>query len=447
MSRSSDAGHFFQTTASLSEIERRAAKSKNTAGDPIKFSSKILALLADPEDADVGFVAEAAAVVRRVRLESKNTSVAFTGPTAPVTCLALSSSNAKDQPRTLFAGSWDKSIYAYSVPSSSPSSSQPIRKYVAGGHTDFVKAIVYVQIPLPVEKGRATERRGYKELLVSGGQDAKIIIWDVQTGKALKTLKGHARGVQCLAIDPLSLPGADFQADNSTTSNGAADTSGIILFSADTTREIRRWRIRLTSTGDIDAAQIDLDDKPEDFVGPIDPIVAHETSIYTLHFDADGDLWTASADKSVKCLSRERKWTTEMELPHPDFVRDVVVDEAGGWVVTVCRDEEVRVWERGEGRLRCVYSGHWEEVTSVAIVGTGGRRRVVSGSIDGTVRSWSLAPDEMGKVMEERERVERGELKEEEETETETALPGKAGERLMTEEEERELAELMDEDD
>jgi hypothetical protein len=57
-------------------------------------------------------------------------------------------------------------------------------------------------------------------------------------------------------------------------------------------------------------------------------------------------MWTASADKTAKCLVRADGWKANLSLDHPDFVRDILVDEAGGWVVTACRDEEVRVWNR-----------------------------------------------------------------------------------------------------
>jgi hypothetical protein len=45
-------------------------------------------------------------------------------------------------------------------------------------------------------------------------------------------------------------------------------------------------------------------------------------------------------------LVRQDGWKANLTLEHPDFVRDVVVYETGGWVVTACRDEEVRVWNR-----------------------------------------------------------------------------------------------------
>jgi len=69
MSRSTDPGHFFQSSAALSEISRKAAKSKNSFGNPIRLPSKILAVIADPDDAGRVFVAEAAGTVRRVVLE------------------------------------------------------------------------------------------------------------------------------------------------------------------------------------------------------------------------------------------------------------------------------------------------------------------------------------------------------------------------------------------
>ena len=67
MSRSNDAGHFFQTSSALATTERKDAKAKNTHGEPIKLPSKILAVHAGDEGAV--YVAEAAGDVRRVVLE------------------------------------------------------------------------------------------------------------------------------------------------------------------------------------------------------------------------------------------------------------------------------------------------------------------------------------------------------------------------------------------
>ena len=69
MSRSNDAGHFFQTSDALASNERKAAKAKNKHGNPLKLSSKILAAIGDPTDDGAVYVAEAAGEVKRVALE------------------------------------------------------------------------------------------------------------------------------------------------------------------------------------------------------------------------------------------------------------------------------------------------------------------------------------------------------------------------------------------
>ena len=53
----------------LTESARKASKSKNASGNPIKLASKILAVAADPENNERVYVAEAAGTVRRVVLE------------------------------------------------------------------------------------------------------------------------------------------------------------------------------------------------------------------------------------------------------------------------------------------------------------------------------------------------------------------------------------------
>lgn len=170
------------------------------------------------------------------------------------------------------------------------------------------------------------------------------------------------------------------------------------------------------------------------------PILAHETSVYKLRFDADGDLWTASADKTARHLVRSRGWEADTTLLHPDFVRDVVVSERAGLVVTACRDEEVRVWDASSGDLVCTYSGHFEEVTGLALVEGG--RKVVSVSIDGTVRKWSLERNDMARYLEEAKREEEsGDAAEDQQ------VPVEGSGSMLTAEEEAELAELMEDDD
>ena len=304
--------------------------------------------------------------------------------TAPLTCLAISGDK-----HALFAGCWDKSIYHIEL-----SSKQLTQRLT--GHSDFVKCLL------------TTSLNG-KPILLSGGADATIIVWDIESGKQLHKLKGHTKSLQHFAIDPFSLP-----------EDATEPPDHFILFSASSDREIRRWHISLESS----------DELPESLERPI---LAHETSVYKLLFDNDGDLWTASADKTAKHLVRERNWEPDTVLDHHDFVRDVVVAEDLGYIITACRDEEVRVWDPPSQGIICMYSGHFEEVTGLVLMG----RSVVSVSIDGTIRRWGLEKKDIEEYQEELRKEAAGE-----------DSGGGGGEKksMLTAEEEAELAELMDDD-
>lgn len=178
---------------------------------------------------------------------------------------------------------------------------EPLHRYA--GHTDFVKTVICVLLD-------------HKAFLISGGADASIIVWDIGSRTKLYTLRGHKGAIQDLVIDPTSY---------------ISPSSSVTVFSASSDQEITRWTVGQGHCVEAEQTQ---------------PIIEHETSVYKLFFDADDDLWTASADGTVKCLSREAGWKADTVLTHPDFVRDVVVDERGGWVITACRDEDVRVWNR-----------------------------------------------------------------------------------------------------
>lgn len=243
-----------------------------------------------------------------------------------------------------------------------------------------------------------------KEVLVSASQDASIIVWDVATGKKLHTLKGHTRGILALALDT-----ADYEPTRDTAT----------VFSAGSDREIRRWTIGLTSAAEVQPS----------------PLILHETSIDAIHFDSDGDVWTASADKTAKCLSRGREWDEDATFEHPDFVRDVAVDEDTGWAVTACRDEEIRVWDKASGRLHHTFSGHYEEVTALVLLS---KQRLISVGIDATVRQWSLKPHDLAQAIKEAEDERLGKEKE---------MNPESKEGLMTVEEEAELAELLEDSD
>lgn len=297
----------------------------------------------------------------------------------------------------VYAGSWDKDIWSWDIETGSSG-----RKF--SGHSDFVKTLLYTSL-------------GGKEVLISGGADKKILVWDIASGKRLHTLQDPSTtmmALQHLAIDP-----------------ALTSKDEIILVSASSDPHIRRWKITLDGYEQLAETFHDCPDAERL------TIQEHETSVYKLHFDLtddSADLWTASADGTAKCLSRARNFVTEDTFEHKDYVRAVVATDA--WVITAGRDENVKVWDRASGKLQYTLDGHYEEVTDLVLLpaANGLPQRICSVSIDRTVRTWPLAKKELDDLVEQMKAPPK-----EEEVKTE----GNGG---MTAEEEAELAELLDSD-
>jgi WD40 repeat protein len=321
----------------------------------------------------------------------------YRGPTTPVTCLAIGGKDGQ----SVFAGSWDKYVWSWDI----LSAKQGVK---FAGHSDFVKAVICTKI-------------SGLECLISGGADKKIILWDAITGSRLQTMQDPMTtmmAVQHLAIDPfLSTEGE------------------VLLVSASSDPNIRRWRITRDRYEQLPEEHTDQPSAERS------TIQEHETSVYKLLFDTDGediDLFTASADGTAKCLSRVGKFTAEDVYEHGDYVRAVVVSDH--WVITGGRDENVKVWDRSSAELYCTLEGHYDEVTDLVLLksGTAGKPDVVcSVSIDGTIRTWPVEKGELDKVImeirNESKPSETGEVKDEKES-------------LLSPEEEAELAALMDDD-
>ncbi|CAM1509198.1 Fc.00g029370.m01.CDS01 [Cosmosporella sp. VM-42] len=392
--QSADPERFFETDASQAQRERRAAKSGNKHGDPITMKSKILAAIPDPASPFSSiFIAEAAGAVRRVNVESSEPKATYRGPKTPVTCLAIGGQGNT----TIFAGSWDKDIWSWDI-----ESTQPGRKY--SGHSDFVKTVVCTTI-------------SGKPVLISGGADKKIIVWDIETGRRLQTLQDPTTtmmSVQHISIDPVL---------------STADSTVIVSASSDP--HIRRWKITLNGYERLPET---FHDRPETERLTIEE---HETSVYRLVFDdagEDGDLWTASADGTAKCLARSRNFVADDSFTHGDYVRAVAVTDQ--WVITAGRDENVKVWDRSSGKLYATLEGHFEEVTDLVMLRDpqGAGEKICSVSIDRTIRTWPLRKAELDDVVVKIRAAAKPSAEEEE----------KKVEGLLTAEEEAELAELMD---
>lgn len=146
---------------------------------------------------------------------------------------------------------------------------------------------------------------------------------------------------------------------------------GNIVYSGGSESSIRRWFI---------TAAIGKEDGEVSWI--------HQTSVYSLLYDQDTEsLWTASADRTSRQLTitQDAKLSEESRYDHPDYVRAVAIYQ--GWVITACRDEDIRVFDIGTGKLKYRLEGHFSEVSGLCVVGN----VLVSISLDATIRRWNLS--------------------------------------------------------
>lgn len=267
------------------------------------------------------------------------------------------------------------------------------------------------------------------QILISGGADSKIIVWDADTAERIHTIRDKfdtMRALQYILIDPIE-----------------SNDTAITLLSSSSDPHIRIWHIALENYNQILSSN---------FTSPLDSvsadefshsIKAHETSVYYMTFISqteaeDSDLWTSSADGTAKCLSRSRNWEVDETLEHGDYVRCVAVST--DYIITAGRSEDVKVWDRNSGKLWHIFVGHFEEITGLLVTSDVSGEKVVSVSIDGTIRIWALDKKSLDSARREREDAEKGVAQEDE-----AIKPAKKN--LMTAEEEAELAELMEDSD
>ncbi|RUP42967.1 WD40-repeat-containing domain protein [Jimgerdemannia flammicorona] len=241
-------------------------------------------------------------------------------------------------------------------------------------HSDFVKSLIVV-----------------RRTLYSGSSDRTIRQWDLVTGACVRTLQGHSRGIEDFAVSE----------------------DGAYLYSASSDRSVRKWEI---ASGRCEAV-----------------LEGHETSVYAVRV-LEGEMWTASADKFAK------RWNLDIGQPdtsfeHPDYVRCLVI--AGPYLFTGARDEIVRVWEIGSGKLVTTIEGHFDEVICMEVHGN----TLYTGSLDCSIRKWPITTKELFAFKAEVEKKAKEGV--EPQGEERKIKDGVA----MTEEEERELAELMGSDD
>jgi WD40 repeat protein len=184
--------------------------------------------------------------------------------------------------------------------------------------------------------------------IASGNWDGTVRTWDVATGRALHVLRGHGADVTGVAYSP----------------------DGRTLASASWDRTVRLWDV---ATGQ-----------------EIRPLRGHTDVVWSVAFSPDGRaLASASTDRTVRFwdLTTNREART---LPgHSSAARSVTFSPDGRTLASASWDRTVKLWDTATGHEVRTLRGHTGPLTGVAFSPDG--HRLASAAHDGTVRLWDAA--------------------------------------------------------
>ncbi|KAG8961461.1 hypothetical protein FRC03_005350 [Tulasnella sp. 419] len=430
--QTSNADNFFRAESALADEEARKLKAIRTkdVGNPIDLGSKINHIVVRDNEA---WTAESGRIVRRVDLETGATKQTFKGHGGPVTYLALFEIETGENTSEvlLITGGWDKTIRIWNTTTNSI-----ISETVA--HDDFVKCLLIIPS---------------SRILVSSSSDKTVKLWDLSditlpqsSGKPLHQLASisrHTRPVEALSY---------------------MDGNPLTLFTGDSMGVISVWNLdERWSATEHSLPTIKVIHKQD--------LEGHRTGVNDL-WTGRGYLVTASTDNNTlvrrypdatstggaaSALNMiEHSYPVKRVLPLsllPEAsLRGILITASGDILRTydvsemILTDDEddspdeparpKREAGTPKAYLLSEVDAHYFPISALALWSKARREYyIVSASLDGTLRRWKLSELIEDKIIVPDEAIESAD---------ERASVGKDA-IALTEDEERELAELMNE--
>jgi len=235
------------------------------------------------------------------------------------------------------------------------------------------------------------------ETLVSGGEDGTVEIWDVRSGKLLRTLSEDGLGVWSVAFDPQGrtlASGLDrtvkvqearsgkllrtLEGHKNVVASVAFDPQGSMLASGSFDKTIKLWG---AGSGEL-----------------LRTLEGHEAWVWSLAFNSQGSLLASGDDDNTVRLWEPQTGRLLRTLKERSLrVHSVTFDPQGELVASGGSDQTVGLWEARSGKLLRTLEGHTGTVVKVAFSPDGGL--LASKSDDQTIRLWSCeAWDTLGVI-------------------------------------------------
>lgn len=186
------------------------------------------------------------------------------------------------------------------------------------------------------------------KLALSGNWDNTVRLWEVETGRQLRSLCGHTSEVLSVALSR----------DGKLAASGGADKT-IRLWDVHTGRELRT-------------------------------LYGHEDDVNSIAFSPGDDLIVSGgSDHHVKLWDVHTGKELRTFSGHELQVAGVAFSPDGKSVISCSDDGTIRLWDIAGGRQLRNFAGHLSPVRAVAFSPNG--KTVLSGSMDTTLKLWDVA--------------------------------------------------------
>jgi WD40 repeat protein len=201
--------------------------------------------------------------------------------------------------------------------------------------------------------------------LAAGVGDSQITLFDTESGKEKKTLKGHVGPVTKVAFNP----------------------TGDKLASVGRDTVLRIWD---TEKGE----------QTQNLTG-------HEHPTTALAYSRDGTFIVSGGEDSRISLWSEDKEQKSAKYKlrdvlqgHLDFVNDLAFNRDGTILASASEDNRIKLWNFPSGKESLTLLGHADGVTAVAFNPKGKTNLLASASKDGTVRLWDVSTGTQIQILE-----------------------------------------------
>lgn len=235
--------------------------------------------------------------------------------------------------------------------------------------------------------------RDGRVLVASGQYDHSLKVWDLESGKELRTLRGHSSHVLAVVLTPdgrRSLSGSrdgtlklwDLAAVERAVSNEGHEGVKAIAITPDGQRAVSAGSDWQLMAWDIEGGRL------------LFKLEGHEGGVNAVAITPDGRCAvSASSDKTLKVWDLDSGKVLRTLEGHAESVIAVAITPNGEHAVSASDDHTLKIWNLEQGKLVRTLEGHTASVDGVLITSDG--RQAVSASKDNTMKVWDLMSGEM----------------------------------------------------